>query len=121
MDQKTRLLKSLQIKGSIAALTASLITLILFTYREAAGILIGSAVGILNFIILIRFVFALIHPESTGGRAFASSLYAAKLFLFFILFFAIAKWGFVNILAVIAGFTIILSILIYEGLRQSKA
>ncbi len=120
MEQKKMLLKAVQTKGAIVALTASLIALIFFTYREAAGIIIGGAVGIFNFVILIRFVYALIQPESAGGRIFISSLYAAKLFLFFALFFVIAKWGFVNLIAVIAGFSIILIILIYEGLRQTN-
>lgn len=120
MDQKTRLLKFLQIKGSIAALTASLIALIFFSLHEAAGIIIGSAIGILNFIILIRFVYTIINPES-GGRGIIIFLSITKLLFFFLILLAIIKWQIVSILAVFAGFTIILIILAYEGLRQAKA
>ncbi len=60
MEQKNRLLRALQIKGAIATLTASIISLIFFSLYEAAGIIIGGAIGLLNFIILIRFVYTII-------------------------------------------------------------
>ena len=113
------LLRALQIKGAIATLTASLIALAFFSLHEAAGIIIGGAIGILNFIILIRFVYSIINPES-GGRGIIIFLSTTKLLFFFLIFLAIIKWQIVSILAVFAGFTIILIILAYEGLRQIK-
>lgn len=121
MEQKRMLLRALQIKGAIAALTASLISLIFFSFYEAAGIIIGSAIGILNFIILIRFVYTIINPESGSGKGIVIFQYSAKLFFLFLVFFAIIKWQIVSILAVLVGFTIILIILAYEGLRLARS
>ena len=120
MEQKRMLLKAVQTKGTIATLTASIISLIFFSLYEAAGIIIGGAIGILNFIILIRFVYAIINPESGDGKGVIIFQYTAKLLFFFFVFLAIVKWQLVSILAVLAGFTIILIILAYDGLRQAK-
>ncbi len=121
MEQKNRLLRALQIKGAIATLTASIISLIFFSLYEAAGIIIGGAIGLLNFIILIRFVYTIINPESGGGKGIIIFQYTAKLLFFFLIFFAIIKWQIVSILAVLVGFTIILIITAIEGLRQARS
>ena len=121
MNQAKSLIKALQIKGAIAALAGALISLVFFSLHEAAGIIIGGAIGILNFIILIRFVYSIINPESGGGRGIIIFQYTFKLILFLFIFFAIIKWQIVSILAVLAGFTIILILLAYEGLQQAKS
>lgn len=120
MEQKIILLRALLIKGAVATLTASLTALVFFSPYEAAGIIIGGAIGILNFVILIRFVYSIIYPES-GGRGIIIFLSTAKLLFLFLIFLAIIKWQIVSILGVFAGFTIILIVLAYEGLRQARA
>ncbi|MBI5043791.1 MAG: ATP synthase subunit I [Nitrospirae bacterium] len=121
MDQKKILLRTLQIKGTIATLIAASISLIFFSFHEATGIILGGAIGILNFIILIRFVYTIVSPESGGGKGVIIFQYATKLILFLFIFFAIIKWQLLSILAVLSGFTIILIITVYEGLQQMRS
>ncbi len=121
MDSEKELIKALQIKGGIAILITAILAFSFFSFYEAAGIIIGGAIGILNFSILIRVTYSILNPDSAKGRGMILSQYTVKLFAFLILFFAIIKWKFANILAVIIGFTIILIVITAEGLRQGTS
>lgn len=121
MEQEKRLLKALQIKGGIAILITAILAISFFSVYEAAGIIFGGAIGILNFSILIHFVYSILGFDSAKGRRVIISQNAIKFLLLIFIFFAIIKWQLANILAVIIGFTIILIVITAEGLRQTTS
>jgi hypothetical protein len=121
MEQEKRLLKALQIKGGIAILITAILAILFFSIYEAAGIIIGGLIGILNFSMMIHFVYKILDSDSTKGKGINLSQYTGKPLFLLILFFAIIKWQLANILAVIIGFTIILIVITAEGLRQNTS
>ncbi|MBI5182577.1 MAG: ATP synthase subunit I [Nitrospirae bacterium] len=121
MEQEKRLLRALQINGGIAILITAILAFFFFSIYEAAGIIFGGAIGILNFSILIHFVYGILDFDSAKGSRVILSQNTIKFLLILFIFFAIIKWKLANILAVIIGFTIILIIFTAEGLRQSAS
>ena len=81
-----RLLKSLQIKGGIAILITAILAIFFFSIYEAAGIIIGGLIGILNFSMMIRFVYKILDSDSTKGKGINLSQYTGKPLFLLILF-----------------------------------
>ncbi len=94
-----------------------------FDYKRVpVSVILGGAIGVVNLKAIQWGVTAMLRPEDTTGAkgrlVFFSML---RLLGIFVLLALLLKLRLINILAVLAGLTVVFAFIIFEGFREAKS
>ncbi len=83
------------------------------------GIIAGGALGILNLQGLVRSVEGLIGSKKATAKIIFLSM--TRLFILFTAIFILIWLKIINILGMLFGFTVVVLLILYEGMKTSKS
>lgn len=114
-------LKKVEIYGAIIIFICSIITALFWDGKAIVSLILGGVFGLANLRWIYKTVKGIVEVRTASRAKMAFlSVYILKLGILGLLFIMIYKTGRFNTVAFLAGFTIILAIMLFEGMMFAR-
>ncbi len=105
-------------KSLIIILPAAALSAFFEWKKLPAGIIAGGAFGLFNLRSLVRKAEGLIGSEKATARLIVQSM--TRLLIIGALIFVLIWLNIINVIGMLFGFTVVLVLILYEGLKEGK-